>query len=195
MEVIVIVVVIIAVIALVLWLYHHTKKEALITEPARRAVEETRRLRQQVEANQRAAMAAQADANAVVAKAIEHRRATFFAGVFEPLNYKWCPNGIRFENNAIHIRTKSELNVFVGAWRSYMIRSNPCRVPIEWEGYARMVKAKFNFINVERFGHPDTELEAAQALKRIKIAALTAAIRAVTRYRHKQLRQLKVKVH
>jgi hypothetical protein len=191
------IILIIAVVALLAWvmqLRDNAKEEARITEPARQAVMATNALRQQVEAEQRAARQAQAEANAASAKAIEHRRATFYAVTFEPWNLKWNASGIRF-TCGIHVRTKSELNVFVGAWRSYLIRSNPCRVPAEWESYARKVKAQFNFTKVERFGLPSTELEAAQALDRIRIAALAAAIRAVTRYRHKQLRQLKETVN
>jgi hypothetical protein len=185
------IILIIAAVALLFWvmqLRDNAKEEARITEPAREAARETSRLRQQVEAEQRAAAHAQAEANAAIAKAIEHRRATFYTVVFKPWNLKWGVNGIHFKCG-IHIRTKSEVNVFVGAWRSYLIRSNPCRVPIEWEDYARMVKAKFNFTKIERFGLPNTELEAAQALERIQVAALAASIRAVTRYRYTQLHE------
>ncbi len=105
------------------------KQEEIITRPAREAAAETRRLRQHVDAEQRAARVAQAEANVAVAKAIEHLCSTSYATLLKPFNYKWNPNGIRLDGT-ITLRTKTELNVFIGAWRAYIFRSNPARVPL-----------------------------------------------------------------
>jgi hypothetical protein len=172
------------------------KQEEIITRPAREAEAETQRLRAKVEAEQRAADTARLIAEANERAAIKHRRELFYANVYKPRGLNWYKGGTRLTkfggvDNAIDLYTIRELNIFIGAWRSYIARSDPQSVPADLQDYVRNIKTKFNFTKVERFGDPKTDWDAYYALERIKRAAVAAAIRAVTRYRHKQLRQLK----
>jgi hypothetical protein len=151
---------IIAVLWLVGWLLLREKKEdreARLAQQAARA--ETARLQRESAEKGRAERQREQEA-------IQRRREVFYAAVFKP-------QGVR-----LGCLSAGELNVPLGAWRSYLCKSDRASIPREHRALAERLMAKFHPDKVIRFGDPQTEEEARLRLQQIDQAALLAARRA-----------------
>jgi hypothetical protein len=162
---------VIAVLWLVGWLLFRESKEdreARLADEAARA--ETARLQREIAEKRRAERQRKQEA-------IQRRRRVFYAAVFKP-------QGVRLGRY-----TAGELNVLLGAWRSYLCKSDRASIPREYRALAERLMARFHPDKVIRFGDPQTEEEARLRLQQINQAALLAARRALLRYQWAQTRK------